>query len=416
MSLHPPVVQFIKSYRYTVANGDSVDSIAKKFGMPIARWPELVGANRHKPLAQYRGINHLCFQNIEPGERLSIPANWADTRLSVLGVPQNPGAPGTAIILDYTDLIKAFTETLVKFWHKFISPMFSGIPSILPGLSLPGLPGIPSLPGNIPVNINDLSKVIFTWWPYIANQLPNPSSWPTAAIPSSIEHVVNNNILTPQNWSNLFNTAEAFLRSMGYGGNQPNQIPTPIVTSIPWGDIPWNDVGNVIGNISNGLATLMGQKTQYMHSGYVGQPSFAPQLPNFFDPTQWNPGGKMHKIAQSPVMAGGNWNEFLTTILQDPRLLSCSQQSSNPSRLELLKNCPNCWQTPKQFIDLYCNQNQNPCDGCETVPIPVETLPTVPSTETTREDKKDNTFTYAAIGVGVLLLGGLLVSMKADEK
>ena len=79
MALHPPVIRYVKGYPYRVQPGDHVTQICGRFGMPAGKWPELVGANLHKPTCGCGGTLYKCFSRLEPGELLRVPAHWRES-------------------------------------------------------------------------------------------------------------------------------------------------------------------------------------------------------------------------------------------------------------------------------------------------------------------------------------------------
>jgi hypothetical protein len=84
--------------------------------------------------------------------------------------------------------------------------------------------------------------------------------------------------------------------------------------------------------------------------------------------------------------------------------------------------CEECYTTPDDFVALLCSDKADPCLDCKP------STPPLPPVEPGREDpskppvepvvageKSDNTFTYAAAAVGVVLVGGLIVMMSGDK-
>jgi len=434
----------VKGYRYEVQPGDHVTAIAGCFGMPASRWPELVGANPGKPRCDV-GRRYRCFSSLQAGEQLLIPAHWREPRSSFLGLGQPP-APSV-------DMMNLLRDAMV---------------------AASNLPGFWPLPATPPTqqNVDPISQIIASWWPYL-QKLPGhgnvPGQFPTS-YPELFQYI-STNVITVENWGYLIRAANSFLSAMGYGPGT-GKAPPPNILQIPWDTVPWAEIAKSFGSFVKQLGDIFAAKTPSLPPS-VSPPAELPpsDLPDFFNPAAWTSGSTMHKVAQSPGFPETNWNEFLILVMQDPRYAGCIQ---NKARLEKLVTCQHCYSTPKQFVDLLCASTpKDPCDckpdgladplvvagGCEALlkewsekcgdleeqtpecksmmslwtgrcstdpslpppgtdpvgPVP-GTTPPVPGTEPVSVEKKDNTFTYAAVGVGIALVGGLLVVISSGDK
>lgn len=323
MDLHPPRVRYLKGYRYKVQPGDDVVSIASQFGMSERRWPELVGANPHKRL-QGVGQRHRCFANLTVGEPLNIPACWRG--------PRAPGiVSGPTGSVGIVDLVKAFQDAV-----KSILALF------------------PQVPAEVRAAIDDVAAVVYSWWTHLKAADPSlPPDFPTAppmTTPSLTEALQK---LGSVKWVQLLQSAAVFLNQYKIGSGE-----SPSVQNIPWGDIPWEQLGTMWQNVD---PNLWGQLTSILHQKQPAPPyTTPPQLPpaatvpDFFDPSTWTqPNYKSVPFKET------TWSDTLIEVVNDPRFVEC--KSKAPERFAKLRQCPECYSDSKEFVDLLCGSG-DPCD------------------------------------------------------
>jgi len=372
MGLHPPRIRYVKADRYTVRSGDDVVSIAGAFGMPAGRWPELVGANPHKRLRDYSGLRHKCFCQLGVGEPLNIPASWRQGR-----VPGQVGAPEASMqVLDTLQTFQAIARVAM----------------INLGVKWPEQ-----------AKLDSLLAVVYSWWPYLKNQIPSIPTTPPGSI-VDLQNVIANAI-NVGNWEKLLRSAEVFLTQYGIPNGE-----LPQVQAIPWGDLPWANLQDVWGKIPPSTwgqltSILAGLQTPpYTTPPTVpGIPPLSPSgLPNFFDPTTWS-----QPMYKSVPMSQTTWSDTLTEVLKDPRFVQCSETKS--ANLDKLKGCPQCYSNATEFVDRFCGEG----DPCDCAQKPGDGEPTQPATV----QKEESSFLkYALIGTGIIGAVALVSVISSGEK
>jgi hypothetical protein len=325
MDLHPPRVRYLKGYRYKVQPGDDVVSIASRFGMSERRWPELVGANPHKRL-QRCGASHQCFANLTVAEPLNIPACWRS--------PQAPGlVSGPTGAVGVVDLLKSFQDAVKQLLAHF------------------------PVPQQIKDAIDDVAAVVYSWWTHLKAADPSlPPGVPTSPpmLPGALQDAIQQ--MGQTKWQNLLRSAALFLSQYGIGSGE-----SPSVQNIPWGDIPWDQLGTMWQNVD---PNVWGQLTSILHQKEPAPYSTPPQLPpaatvpDFFDPSTWTqPNFKSVPFKET------TWSETLIEVVNDPRFVECNTKA--PDRFAKLRECPACYSNATEFVDLLCASG-DPCDCKES--------------------------------------------------
>jgi hypothetical protein len=350
---------------YEVQPGDHVGQICNVFGIAIDRWHELVGANLDKPLGEEPpyGYRHKCFKTLEPGEKLRIPGGWNPGAVSGrVGAPLTIQSPQTTSD-QLQQMINALTQKGVDT-------------AIMKSLDVSGM----TLPAN--VNMNDVMAVMFSWWPYA--KFPGVQTGTVPPLPT----VVNPTPVGIPTLVMLGMQAIAFLRATGITNGTSPQVQNIPWDVIQWKSIPWDTLGaQALQSLSQAMLStaLPAHTTMSLAS--------ASQMPDFFNTN-------FGQQSWTDILSGVTWSDSLTEVLSDPEVVECIKR--NPSRLQKLTGCKQCYETTEQFKTILCaTEPADPCDCDEPAPLPVEP---VPGQETqTAAPKEDNTaLIVAASVIGVL--------------
>ena len=171
----PSPVRNVKPFVAVVQPGDSVSRIAHRMTGNANRWPELVGANLHKPLStgSVAGSPYRVFESLEPNEHLMVPASWPD---------QGPGVVGATPPLHVIDPNQIGKLNLMGDRQQRPEPNSAAQVDVLTTTITPIVTTLlgGTTPANLPTGLGfpDISKVIAAWLPYLPTgiNLQNPPS------------------------------------------------------------------------------------------------------------------------------------------------------------------------------------------------------------------------------------------------
>lgn len=221
----PTPVRSVKPFVAVVQPGDSVSRIAHRMTGSPSRWPELVGANLHKPMSpgNVAGSPYRVFSDLQPGEHLMVPASWP-----------NPGSGSVGVIPKQSQYINernAYTAVQQEEPSRGgqIDPFGGLITTIVTGLGTTNT--LPTPPAGL--GLPDVANVIAAWYPYIPpGIIPGLSTPPSPAIPGSVEM-----------WIKLIESATAFLSVCGLTPSQIDWLTKiPWDNNMPWAKIPWQQL------------------------------------------------------------------------------------------------------------------------------------------------------------------------------
>lgn len=393
----PPQVRQIKGYQYVVQPGDHVSTVLEFFGVPLQRWQELVGANLHKPLGsdpEY-GYRHRCFDGLDVGEQLNIPASWPGAvsgprfqklrrRLAFNGtvgqLPSLPSpqlgpqqAPQQTLTVDrLTTMVEALNQAGVA----------TAVSNIL-GMNLP-----------TNVTVDDAIAVAYSWWPYVKF----PGQWPGAApppLPTPPQPIPTN--LDFAFLVNLVRQAVEFLRATGITDGKSDTVQKIPWDAIPWNTIPWETIGTqVLQDLSQ---AMIGTPLPPYSTPPVAVPN---QQPNFLV-ENWS------ENDWSELLKDIDWSNGLVEIIGDAEAVECIKK--NPDRLKKLSGCKQCYDNTDQFKKILCaSVPADPCDCDEPAP------PDDPGKEPTQPPADDKTALMVGAGVlGVLGIAATAVLLGREK-
>ena len=423
----PTPVRNVKTFVAVVQPGDSVSRIAQRMTGSPSRWPELVGANLHKPLSpgNVAGSPYRVFSSLQAGEHLMVPASWPNPGQGVIGksfpggyinetkqqqvqlkeqaVPPVPCNPKTCAQLGASCGIvndecganidcggcKDGEQCGAVVPHQCGVPFDQGptndpygalittiVGTVIPGMVPPGT--LPTPPPTF--GMPDIAKIISAWYPYLP-----PGILPkTPVIPNPGDGSVSM-------WLKLIESAIAFLTAAGLSESQIDWLAKiPWDSNMPWSKIPWQQLIVAldplarlpIWNLLIGAATgggIVNDKPSMNAATSGGDFVFNP-----FDPTIWT------RAPFSNVNAFG-WENFLPAAagiqdmpgtwgkIDDMELLGCI--AGNPKRAAELADPKYvaCFKTDMTKLKLYmCNPQLNAADCAKTIDPKNPPVPIVP--------------------------------------
>jgi hypothetical protein len=349
----PSQVRQLKGFQYVVQPGDYVSTVCEMFGVPIQRWQELVGANLHKPLAKEAeyGYRHRCFEKLEAGERLNVPASWPGAvsaprfaRVRPRLVMRNPAAGnvGQPMQAGGLELGEAYHGVSIDQLATMISALNqSGIASTIEQTLQVG--GV-TLPPN--VTIDDAIAVVYSWWPYInfPGATPPGATPPLPTPPNPIPSGVDLGTIV-----SLIKSAIEFLRATSITNGEADVIQKIPWDAIPWNRIPWQTLGT---EVLQALARAMSGTPLPAHTTPpIAMPN---QQPNFLT-ADWQ------NEPWTDMLKDIDWTPGLVEILGDSEAVECIRK--NPDRLKKLSTCKQCYDNTEQFKKTLCaTEPADPCD------------------------------------------------------
>lgn len=451
----PRQQRLVKRLAYVVREGDTVTSIASGYTGDPSRWPELVGANLHLPLAPgaVGGTPYRVFKSLHAGQHLMVPASWPNPRVfRVLGA--------VGAITD--DINKAMASqfeigsniTLAQQQAKEeIEPPWSQDPTIdlfgqfaqyingIAGVLYPGQTQIPA-PGAF--SPQDVIQVAYQWLPYLQQYFPTTTP-PVFGQPPP----TSNQEPLGQFLVNLLNSAFQFLLANPQLGMQL----IPFLQAMPWDKIPWNLIPwNALialptqAQRREGLRMILGAGPSTASVGVGALPSGDNvDTPNFADPTIWNSSPMKDAISFGfDSLPPTDWSDLPWDEIPDAKTLDCIK--NNPARLKEVVDNLACFKDDKQKAYDYicgtatiadvCKGTVAPCptgqfrnpfanNQCQTPTVPCKDgevfeplkWTCVPSATPPAEKKEDksNMPLYVGLGVaGIALVAGIVVLTARD--
>ena len=417
--LIPRTERYVKNGLYVVQEGDSVSRIAHNMTGDASRWPELVGANLHRPLAPgaVGETPYRAFASLHKKEALLVPASWP-----VMSASGLVGDPAVDMLTQFT---QAANTVLPAAWAQIQNPAVAAtLPAVLPAVQqvlpniasvIPAISGqFPTTPGSFPIpgisgalpalptsiSWNDVGAVMYYLSPYL------PAAWnalltgagsgnPTAI--SAMNYLASAlGQITPQQALALMqfaSSAIAFLRTQQLpAGSVPNVLQNIPWNAVPWNQIPWAQlsqigqsvgVGNLTGLFTGLLGTTPAVPQQRMstkslpsiHQSTIhqidlsGAPSSGPTNGiDVSDPSTWqNP--VFQQVAQFGLpnvpwnqIPVGNWANL------DPATLACLQ--AHPERgTDVLSN-PSCFASNTALVASYLCGTMTVAQACAANPTP----------------------------------------------
>lgn len=362
----PTPIRNVKPFVAIVQPGDSVSRISERLTGDRSRWPELVGANLHKPLGTgaVGGTPYRAFESIEANEPLMVPSSWPDP---------DPGLVGA--VMKATPINKANQKNVAQKPNLGQEPVEAGglgdplltaITTILQTLpTVSGTP-LPTLPAGF--KIEDIATVIRTWWPLLPGMTPPGGTQPTLAIPPTQAYPA---------WLALVTSVSSLLTSLGLSSDQIDFLFAIPWTKIPWDKIPW---GKLIAGGVDPTAfwnLLIGASSGSPPGVLSDKPSMngPDNSINLFDATTWSK--EPYKSALAFGLPKNNVTDAPTVWgnIDDMGLLSCI--AANPARAAELAKLASCFTGDMTKLKLYMCNPQLDASKCASTKVD-PAIPTVP--------------------------------------
>lgn len=419
----PTPVRNVKTFVAVVQPGDSVSRIAHRMTGSPNRWPELVGANLHKPLSpgNVAGSPYRVFSSLQSGEHLMVPSSWPNPGQGVMGKafsggyinetkpqqvkPKEQAGPPLPCYPKTCSQLSASCGIVDDWCGNQINCGVCGgtqvcgpdhqchdiegaggidpygalittiVGTVVPGLAPPG--SLPTPPTGF--GMPDIAKVISAWYPYIPPGILPPSPLPPNPGDGSVAM-----------WIKLIESATVFLTAAGLKPSQIDWLFSLPWDKIPFDKIPWQQlivaldpvvrlpVWQLLIDAAKGNA-IVSDKPSMNEAPSGGDFKFDP-----FDPTIWT------KAPFSNVNAFG-WDNFLPAAagimpgempgtwgnINDMELLGCI--AGNPKRAAELADPKYvaCFKSDMARLKLYMCNPQLDATKCaagvdpKNPPIPV---------------------------------------------
>jgi hypothetical protein len=357
----------VRSNAYVVATDDNVGTIAEKFTGSPGRYPELVGANLHKPLRAVPGLQFYVFDSLTNGERINVPATWVQSSGSLGALP---GVLQTGVKLGLglaVDQPTALADTLQTF------------------LQMGATMGAWTMPTS--ADPGQLAQVLAGLWQYL-NVAPNNLKLPSIDLGSLAAWLT----LSPgKNDPGVVTTVE---KLMSLGVNYLNAFGA--LPYFPWDRVPWD---NWVTNFPKFVAaldndptavlellkfaakiaaipagTLPGGNDTWVSSAgkfsFKSLPVVAYPPPDFFAMSLSDPAVK--NIVQWTTSDGLDPTAVPWTTITDPTTAACLSKITL-LQLQSIETDP-CYATPglcsplDQFKKDVCSPDEFNADWCHQVP------------------------------------------------